>query len=70
MDIITAALAASMSGGGGGGSDSYTKAEADTLLAAKADKSNTKTAWKGTAAQYAALQTDDYDLYFVEEAVS
>ena len=50
--------------------DGYTKAEADTLLAAKADKSNTKTAWKGTAAQYAALQTDDYDLYFVEEAVS
>lgn len=33
MDIITAALAASMSGGGGGGSDSYTKAETDALLA-------------------------------------
>ncbi len=50
--------------------DGYTKAETNTLLSAKADKSNTKTAWKGTAAQYAALQTDDYDLYFVEEAVS
>lgn len=48
----------------------YTKAEADSLLSAKADKSNTKTAWKGTAAQYEALQSDDYDLYFVEEAVS
>jgi hypothetical protein len=31
MDIITAALAASMSGGGGG--DSYTKDETDALLA-------------------------------------
>lgn len=30
MDIITAALAASMSGGGSG--DSYTKAETDALL--------------------------------------
>lgn len=30
----------------------------------------TKTAWKGTAAQYAQLQTDDYDLYFIEEANS
>ena len=51
-------------------SGSYTKAETDALLAAKADKSNTKTAWTGTAAQYAALQTDDYDLYFIEEASS
>lgn len=65
MDLITAYLAEQMAT-----KNSYTKAEADTLLAAKADKSNTKTAWKGTAAQYAALQTDDYDLYFVEEAVS
>ena len=27
-------------------------------------------AWIGTAAQYAALQSDDYDLYFVEESSS
>lgn len=39
-------------------------------LADKADKTSTLTSWKGTAAQYAQLQTDDYDLYFIEEAVS
>lgn len=35
-----------------------------------ATKSTTKTAWTGTAVQYAQLQTDDYDLYFIEEASS
>lgn len=30
----------------------------------------TSFAWTGTAAQYAQLQTDDYDLYFIEEASS
>ena len=67
MDRIARAMAMDAEEQAAGG---YTKAEADTLLAAKADKSNTKTAWKGTAAQYAALQTDDYDLYFIEEASS
>lgn len=57
-------------GKGGGSGDAYTKAETDALLADKADKTNTLTSWKGTAAQYAQLQTDDYDLYFIEEAVS
>ena len=37
----------------------------DTTYATKA---TTKTAWEGTAAQYAALTSDDYDLYFVEES--
>lgn len=64
------ARAMAMDAGGGGSVDAYTKAETDALLAAKADKSNTKTAWTGTAAQYAQLVSDDYDLYFIEEVVS
>jgi hypothetical protein len=32
-----------------------------------ATKATTKTSWIGTAIQYAALQSDDYELYFVEE---
>lgn len=61
MDIITAALAASMSGGGGGGSDSYTKAETDALLAAKADKSDTYTKAQVDAELAEKLDTADVD---------
>lgn len=39
----------------------------DTTYATKA---TTKTSWIGTAEQYAALQSDDYELYFVEEEES
>lgn len=39
----------------------------DTTYATKA---TTKTSWIGTAAEYAVLQSDDYELYFVEEEES
>lgn len=48
----------------------YTKTEVNTALSGKADKSNTKTTWIGTRAQYEALPTDDYDLYCVTEGAS
>ena len=40
----------------------------NTIDTTYATKATTKTAWEGTAAQYAALTSDDYDLYFVEES--
>lgn len=39
----------------------------NTIDTTYATKSTTKTAWEGTAAQYAALTSDDYDLYFIKE---
>lgn len=44
--------------------------DGNNIKSTYATKATTKTAWKGTAAQYAQLQTDDYDLYFIEEASS
>lgn len=42
----------------------------NTIDTTYATKATTKTAWEGTAAQYAQLQTDDYDLYFITEGAS
>ncbi len=40
----------------------------NTIDTTYATKATTKTACEGTVAQYEALTSDDYDLYFVEES--